>query len=366
MTDPDAMMRLALAEASKGLGHTAPNPPVGAVVVREGAVLGRGYHARAGAPHAEPMALADAGAAARGADLYVTLEPCCTHGRTPPCTEAILKAGIGRVFVGCTDPNPRHAGRAYAILREAGIEVVEDVLQEACAELVRAFSFAVTHKRPYVSLKFGTSLDGRIADADGVSRWITGAACRERVQALRRQVDAVLVGTETVIQDNPSLMPCPPEGRAPWRLIPDRLGRLPLDLKVFTDENARRTLCIFGRDVPEHHRKALTSRGVQWVEGPCGGRGDGSGFDWTAVLHDLCGRGIHHILCEGGGRLAAALWDAGLVNEVFWGQAPMLLGASGRPVIARDWALASAPRLRRISLETLGEDVWMRFRVNEA
>ena len=357
MTDPERLMREALAEASKGLGHTAPNPPVGAVVARDGRIVGRGHHARAGAPHAEPVALADAGAAAEGADLYVTLEPCCTTGRTPPCTEAIKKAGIRRVFVGCTDPYPPHAGRAYGILRAAGIEVIENVLEAECRDLVRAFAFAVTRKLPYVTLKFGASLDGRIADGDGRSRWITGPQCRERVQELRRRVDAVLVGTETLLLDNPELMPRPPEGRAPLRLVPDRRGRLPADLKVFTDASAKRTCCLLGENVPARHAEMLKAKGVQVLEAP----ETETGFDWGAVLHELCRRGVHHILCEGGGQLAAALLEADLVNEMYWGQAPILLGSAGRPAVDRSWSLASAPRLRRISLEVLGEDVWMRF-----
>ncbi|MCC5849820.1 MAG: bifunctional diaminohydroxyphosphoribosylaminopyrimidine deaminase/5-amino-6-(5-phosphoribosylamino)uracil reductase RibD [Verrucomicrobia bacterium] len=357
MTNQASLMREALAEAAKGRGLTAPNPAVGAVVVKDGNIVGRGFHAKAGAPHAEPMAIADAGAATAGADLYVTLEPCCTHGRTPPCTEAIQSAGIRRVFVGCTDPNPAHAGRAYAILRGAGIDVIEDVLREECADMIRGFAHAQTTGLPYLTLKLGTSLDGRIADAAGASQWITGPECREGVQELRRQVDAILVGSETLRQDNPSLMPRPPQGRAPWRIVPDRLGRLPLDLKVFTDEFSARTLCVLGPEASDARRQALEALGVSWMDGAT----EAGHLDWPSILTALCQRGVQHILCEGGGVLAAALLRQNLVREIFWGQAPILLGQGGRPAVAGDWSLAKAPEFQRKSLEVLGRDLWMRF-----
>jgi diaminohydroxyphosphoribosylaminopyrimidine deaminase/5-amino-6-(5-phosphoribosylamino)uracil reductase len=357
MHPPEHWMRLAVTEARKGLGFTAPNPAVGAVVVKDDQLLGKGYHARAGEPHAEPMALRDAGAAARCADLYVTLEPCCTHGKTPPCTEAIKAAGIHRVFIGTTDPNPAHAGRAYAILREAGIEVMEDVLADSCRDLLRAFAHVQTTGLPYVSLKLATSLDGRIADATGTSQWITGPESRERVQSLRREADAILVGTETLRLDNPSLQPRPAEGHRPWRIVPDRTGSLPLSLKVFTDEFQDRTLCLLGADAPQARRAELDAAGMTWIDVPL----NGGVFDWADALRQLKERSIHHILCEGGGRLAAALLQGGFVQEIFWFQAPMLLGQSGRPALAMDVAFSQAPRFTRVELETLGTDLFARY-----
>ena len=350
-------MRLAVEEARKGLGFTAPNPAVGALVVKDDHLLGKGWHAKAGQPHAEPLALRDAGEAARGADLYVTLEPCCTHGKTPPCTEAIKAAGIRRVFIGCTDPNPAHAGRAYAILREAGIEVFEEVLSGTCQELLRAFARVQRTGIPYVSLKLATSLDGRIADAAGTSRWITGPESRERVQAFRREVDAILVGTETLRLDNPSLQPRPAEGHRPWRIVPDRTGSLPLTLKVFSDENRDRTLCLLGPEAPADREQALDPAGVAWMRVPAGPEG----LLWAEILPELAKRSMHHILCEGGGKLSADLLSLRLVQEILWFQAPMLLGQRGRPAIAADILFAEAPRLRRTAFEALGDDLFARY-----
>lgn len=351
-------MGLAVAEARRGLGLTAPNPAVGAVVVRDGVVIGRGFHAKAGEAHAEPQALAAAGAEARGAELYVTLEPCCTQGRTPPCTEAIVRAGIRRVYVGCTDPNPAHAGRGFGVLRAAGVEVVEGVLEAECQRLIRGFSQVQREGRAFVSLKMATSLDGRIADGAGVSQWITGEESRARVQGFRREADAVLVGTETLRADDPSLQPRPAEGRRPWRIVPDRRGTLPLSLRVFSDEDRERTLCVLGGGAAAGRREALEERGVAWMESA----EDGEGLVWGEVLTRLAAeRGVMQVLCEGGGRLAGALLKAGLVGELLWFQAPVVLGAAGRPAVEGAYALAAAPRFRRVELEVLGADVFARY-----
>lgn len=359
MTTDETFMRVALDEAAKGRGFTAPNPAVGAVVVKDGRIIGRGFHARAGEPHAEPQAIRDAGEAVRGAEMYVTLEPCCTQGRTPPCTEAILKAGIRRLIVGCTDPNPAHAGRAYRILREAGVEVVENVLRADCEDMIAGFAHVQRTGLPFVSLKLAVSLDGRIADGDGISRWITGEAARDKVQALRRRVDAVLAGTETLLRDNPSLQPRPDGGRRPWRLLPDRRGRLPLDLKVFTDEFRSRSLCLLGAAAAPARRAELDRLGIAWLDAPeAGGH-----FAWTDLLRLLAKRGMQHILCEGGGQLAAALLREGLVQELHWVQAPILLGSGGIPAIDFVTPLTRAPRLEWLEEERLGDDLWQRFRI---
>ena len=359
MNDPiQLLMRDALAEGRKGLGLTAPNPPVGAVVVRDGRVVGRGHHERAGAPHAEPIALADAGAAAEGADLVVTLEPCCTAGKTPPCTEAILRAGIRRVFVGCTDPNPVHAGRGLSQMEQAGVEVRCGILEPECRELIRAFAYVQRTGLPYVTLKLACTLDGRIADGDGNSKWITGDASRERVQAFRREADAMLVGTNTVLRDNPSLMPRPARGRLPWRVVPDRTGRLPLDAKVFTDASAERTLCLLGPRASKR-KEELEHRGVRvrLVEEKLGA------LDWEAVLTTLAADGINHVLCEGGGKLASSLMRNGFVQELHWMTAPKLLGDAGTPAVAGGWTLPEAPEFRMTGVERLGDDVWMRLTI---
>jgi diaminohydroxyphosphoribosylaminopyrimidine deaminase/5-amino-6-(5-phosphoribosylamino)uracil reductase len=354
-TDPDIFMREALAEAVKGLGLTAPNPAVGAVVVKNGKIIGRGFHAKAGTPHAEPIALREAGAAAKGADLYVTLEPCCTHGRTPPCTDAILAAGIRRVFIGCLDPNPAHAGRGPELLRAAGIEVTTDLLEPECRRVIRGFARVQECGLPFVTLKLACTLDGRIADARGRSQWISGPASRERVQALRREADAILVGTETLRKDNPSLTPRPAEGRSPLRLVPDRRGRLTLSLKVFTDGGP--TLCLLGPEAPAARRRSLDALGVAWTEVPV----RREHIQWTLTFRQLAQRGIHHILCEGGGQLAAALLRANLVQELQWIVAPKLLGENARPAVAQSWTLANAPEFQLQDVTRLGDDVWLRL-----
>lgn len=361
-TTPESLMREALVEAHKGLGLTAPNPAVGALVVKNGEIIGRGYHHRAGSPHAEPLALRDAGEAAKGATLVVTLEPCSTHGKTPPCTEAIQKAGIRKVIIGCTDPNPAHAGRGLDILRNAGIEVESGVLEDECQDLIRAFAHRQLTGLPYVTLKLACTLDGRIADAKGRSKWISGPESRDRVQALRREADAILVGTETVRRDDPSLMPRPQRGHTPLRIIPDRQGRLSLKSQVFTDAHAARTLCLLGRDVSPTRLKKLETLGVSTLQVTT--RGDR--LQWKSILKQLAQRGIQHILCEGGGQLASALLKADLVQELHWVLAPTLLGQDARPAIGPGWTLDNAPSFRIIDQQAFGKDLWLQLRVAAA
>ena len=346
-------MDLALAEARKGLGKTAPNPPVGAVVVKAGKVIGSGYHRKAGGPHAEVFALREAGAAAKGGTIVITLEPCSTQGRTPACTDAIQQAGIKKVIVGCVDVNPAHAGRGLDLLREAGLEVISGVREAECQELIRAFSYQQTTGLPYVSLKMACTLDGRIADAKGSSKWITGAEARERVQELRRECDAILVGTETVLKDDPSLMPRPAKGRKPLRIVPDRMGRVPLTRQVFTDGHS--TLCLLGPEAPAKRKAALSKRGIAWLEVPLV-RGQ---ISWPKTLKLLSKQGVQHIMCEGGGQLASALLKANLVQELHWVLAPKLLGEDGRPSVGAGWTLPKAPGFTIRSVEQLGQDVWI-------
>jgi len=346
-------MELALAEARKGVGATAPNPPVGAVVVKRGQVIGTGYHRRAGGPHAEVYALRDAGEEAEHATLAVTLEPCSTSGRTPACTDAILKAGIRKVMVGCVDPNPAHAGRGLEILRNAGVEVIEGVCEKESQHLIRAFRHVQLTGRPYLTLKMACTLDGRIADAAGRSKWITGPESREKVQQLRRECDAVLVGTETVRKDDPSLLPRPQRGRKPLRIIPDRQGRIPLTRKVFSDGNP--TLCLIGPEISDRRRASLLGKGVELLEAPIS-RGR---MQWTSALEGLANRGVQHILCEGGGQLASALLHAQLVQELHWVLAPKFLGQDGRPSVGKGWTLEKAPGFTLLSSEQKGDDLWI-------
>jgi len=294
-------MRRALGLARRGWGRTSPNPLVGAVVVRDGREVGRGWHHQAGTPHAEVHALNAAGGQAAGATLYVTLEPCCTHGRTPPCTEAILQAGIARVVAGVADPNPKHAGRGFAQLRAAGVEVVEGVEEARCRRLNAAFFTWITTGRPYVLLKLAMTLDGKIATAGGESRWITGPVARARVQRLRRWADGILVGGETVRQDDPELTVRTPADwpRPPRKLVWTRRGpgAFPRTLRLWADP----------------------LRPPAFVAAQTPG-------DWERWLDQIGGQGITALLVEGGGELAAACLRAGVVDRVAFFVAPKILG----------------------------------------
>ncbi len=267
-------MRAALRLARRGYGTTSPNPMVGAGLVKTGRIIGQGWHHRAGGPHAEIEALRDAqqrGHDAKGATLYVTLEPCCTHGRTPPCTEAIRAAGIKRVVAGAIDPNPQHSGRGFRILRRAGIAVVHGVLAAECARLNEAFNHWIVRRTPFVTVKAGMTLDGKIATALGESRWITGEKARAYGMKLRQGADAILVGINTVLADDPSLTvrnekavrrkpEAGVEGHRLRRIVLDARGRTPLSAKVTSDEYAALTTIVVGRLAPKRRVAALAKQ----------------------------------------------------------------------------------------------------------
>jgi diaminohydroxyphosphoribosylaminopyrimidine deaminase / 5-amino-6-(5-phosphoribosylamino)uracil reductase len=325
-------MRLALRQARRALGLTTPNPAVGAVVVREGELLGAGYHHRAGQPHAEIEALRACTRDPRGATLYVTLEPCSTHGRTPPCTEAILRAGLSRVVIGALDPNPKHQGQGVALLRAGGVAVDEGILAEECHALNLAFCCWIRQRRPWVTLKLAMSLDGRIATAGGQSQWISGPRSRQRVQALRRSADAIMVGGATVRQDNPSLLVRSPAKwpRQPLRLIATRSGDLGTAPRVLHDGLAPTRLV--------HCADAAA---------------------WQQLLLDLGKENLTHLLVEGGGELAAELLAAHCVDRVMCFIAPIILGGrESRPAIGgpAPASLADAWRLSEVSCQASGDD----------
>lgn len=349
-------MRRALELARRGEGLTRPNPPVGAVVVRGGRVVGQGWHRRAGGLHAEPIALRAAGRRARGATLYVTLEPCCTRGRQPPCTDAILAAGIARVVAAIRDPNPKHRGRGLRRLAAAGVEVVEGVCRAEAEELLAPFARWITTGRPYVTLKLGLTLDGRIADAEGKSRWITSPRARAMVQAMRRRADAILVGRATVERDDPSLLPRPGRGRRPWRVVVARGGDVPLSAQVLNDAAASRTLIAVTARCTAEREAALRAKGADVVRLP----ETEDGVDLAALMEELGRRGVLHVLCEGGGALAGSLVRAGLADAFEFFMAPRLLGASARPAIGGGWPLSSAPTLRWTDVRRLGRDLHLR------
>lgn len=360
--DPDrdtAAMRRALELARAYEGFTRPNPPVGAVVVRDGRIVGEGAHPGAGQPHAEVFALRAAGAKARGATLYVTLEPCSTHGRTPPCTEAVVAAGISRVVAAVRDPNPRHAGRGLRLLRRAGIEVTEGIACDEAAVLIEPFGRWITRRMPWLTLKLATTLDGRIADAAGRSKWITGPAARQIVHDLRRRVDAIMVGAGTVLADDPSLLPRPARGREPWRVVVDTAGRVPVTAHVLSDAAVSRTVMATTDRCPDRRLAEWLAAGAQVAVLPAGE----GGVSLAHLMGHLGGLGILHVLCEGGGGLAGSLARAGLVDEYLWFVGPRILGAEARPAIGgAGWPLETAPELAVSEVRKVGKDVMIRAR----
>lgn len=347
-------MRLALDLARRGEGLTRPNPPVGAVVVKSGRKIGQGWHKKAGGPHAEVFALRQAGAAARGATLYVTLEPCSTFGRTPPCTEAVLRAGIARVVVAMADPNPKHAGRGLRLLRKAGVQTDIGACGDEAAALLAPFACRMLRQRPFFTLKLGLSLDGRIADRTHSSRWITGPDARDMVQAMRRAADAILVGAGTVRHDNPSLWPRPDGKRNPWRVVVARRGPLPLKAQLFTDEHAARTIVAAPKGWQPICARRIRKAGATVLELPK------NGF-LSALAKELGQLGILRVFCEGGGLLAGELIQAGLVDELCVFLAPMLIGGPVGAVGAAAWRLPQAPRFRRVESKSVGPDWFLRL-----
>jgi len=329
VTADEKFMRAALREAAKGVGQTSPNPAVGAVIERGGRIVARGWHRRAGEAHAEIEALRalKKPALARGATLYVTLEPCSTHGRTPPCCDAIRAAGFARVVIGAIDPNPSHAGRGMKLLRAAGIDVTTGVLGEECAALNRAFNRWIVTRTPWVIVKAGLSLDGRLTRPPGEGQWLTSAQSRARAMKLRARADAILIGAGTLRADDPQLTVRGVKGaRQPWRIVLTRGGRLPKTARVFTDAHRARTLVFRGKSL-------------------------------RAVLRELGRREITSVLIEGGGEVLGQAFDQRLVDEVHFHLAPLLCG--GPDVIAGVGAGSSAAShlLQQPRYERVGDDL---------
>lgn len=356
-------MRTALALARRGLGAVWPNPAVGCVVVKAGRLVGRGWTQPSGRPHAETEALRRAGEAARGATAYVSLEPCCHWGRTPPCADALIKAGLRRVVVALEDPDPRVAGNGIARLREAGVVVETGPGAEGAAEINAGFLTRQRLGRPLVTLKLATSLDGRIATESGESQWITGPAARERTHLLRAQHDAIMVGTGTVIADNPQLTCRLPGlgGRSPVRVVLDRRLRIPLGAHVIAEAHHTPTWVVTLPSADPARREALLAAGAVVIEVDADRDG---GIDLAAALTVLGRRGLTRLLVEGGAHLASALLRAGPVDRLAWFHAPLLIGGDGTPAIAALGlgALADAPGFERASTEPIGEDLLTTFR----
>jgi diaminohydroxyphosphoribosylaminopyrimidine deaminase/5-amino-6-(5-phosphoribosylamino)uracil reductase len=356
--DEARLMRRALALAERGRGLTSPNPMVGAVLASpDGEVLGEGHHERAGGPHAEVLALGAAGPRARGATLYVTLEPCAHQGRTPPCAPAVAAAGVARVVAALGDPNPLVAGRGFAALRGAGVAVEVGLLGEEAARQNRVFLTAQREGRPHVTLKAGMTLDGRIADAHGASRWITGPAARAHAHRLRSEADAVVVGIGTVERDDPELTVRLPHPwpREPWRVVLDTGARTPPGARLIRAGDPARALVAVGAEAPEPRVAALRAARVTVVrvatrEGH---------LDVGALLAELYAREVRAVLVEGGGRVHGAFLDAGLVDRLAVFVAPLVLGgARATPVVGGvGRELKSAVRLGPLEVTAFGEDL---------
>ena len=357
-------MRAALGLARRAVGSTAENPAVGCVIVRDGVVVGRGATQPGGRPHAETEALRQAGAAARGATAYVTLEPCAHHGQTPPCAEALASAGLSRVVAAIRDPDPRVDGGGLLALERAGIEVVTNVLSEDAAQLMAGFLARLKSGRPHVTLKLATSLDGRIATASGNSKWITGPEARARGHLMRARSDAILVGIGTVLADDPLLDCRLPglEARSPARIVLDSTLRLPAGCRLLATAARLRTIILTTDAANPGTVAALEAKGceVRLIGSDEDGR-----VDLVAAFAMLGDLGFGRVLVEGGGSVAAGLIKGGLVDEIDWFRAPLVLGGDGLPGVAQLGLerVAQAPRMIRISVETIGHDILEIFRL---
>lgn len=354
-------MRAALALARRGLGSTWPNPSVGCVLVQDGRVVGRGTTAPGGRPHAEAVALAMAGPAARGATAYVTLEPCSHAGRAGPCADALVAAGVARVVVACGDPDPRVDGSGLARLRAAGVAVETGLQADAAREGLAGFFSRVQRGRPLVTLKLATTLDGRIATATGESRWITGPPARRATHAMRARHDAVLVGIGTVLADDPDLT-CriPGYGRVPdVRVVLDSQLRIAAGARVAATAHAAPTLVLHRNDAPADRRAALAAAGVRLIELP----GGADGVDLHAAMRALGEAGLTSVLVEGGAGIAAGLLRDGLVDRIAWFHAPAVMGGDGLPAAQAFGvaALSAMPRFRQTGAQVMGDDMLTEF-----
>ncbi len=351
-------MRAALALARRNLGVTWPNPSVGCVLVKDGAVVSRGWTQPSGRPHAETEALARAGSAAAGATAYVTLEPCSHHGKTPPCTEALIAARVARAVVAVEDPDPRVAGTGFATLKRAGIALEVGLLSEEAREINAGFFQRVREGRPLVTLKAATTLDGRIATHRGQSQWITGEVARHRGHALRAQHDAILVGVGTALSDDPDLTCRLPglTGRSPVRVIIDPRLRLPLTARVVRTARQVPTWIVAYPDADDDRRDAFLECGIELIDAtPL----SGDRPDMHGMMRALGERGLTRVLVEGGGRVTGALLAEGLIDRMVWFRAAQLIGGDGIPVAAAFGVdkLDQAPRFVRRSVERCGDDI---------
>jgi diaminohydroxyphosphoribosylaminopyrimidine deaminase / 5-amino-6-(5-phosphoribosylamino)uracil reductase len=340
--------------ALKAAGRTSPNPMVGAVLVRGGKVIATGFHRIAGEDHAEIVALKRAGAKAKGATLYINLEPCSHYGRTPPCSRALIRAGIKEVVAGMKDPNLLVAGRGFRELRRGGIQVRAGLLEQECRTLNEAFIKYITRQLPFVTLKLAASLDGKIAAVTGDARWISSKASRRMVHELRNQVDAVVTGVGTVIADDPQLTCRIRNGRNPWRVILDSRLRIPLAAKLLRQPDPERSIIVTSDRSPHQKARAIESLGAQvWRVRLQRGR-----IPWTAILRRLAAKGALSVMIEGGATTAAWALQEQAVDKLLFFYAPMILGGDGRVMIDALGVkrVRQALRVQRTRVRKLGTD----------
>jgi len=362
-TVDERFMRQCFALALKAEGRTAPNPVVGAVVVQNGKVVGTGFHPKSGQPHAEVFAIDEAGAKAEGATIYVSLEPCCHHGKTPPCTDKVIASGIKRVVAAMTDPNPKVAGQGFEKLLAAGIEVVPHVLEAEAKWHNRAFVKTITTGMPWVTLKIATTLDGKIADRNGTSKWITGPEARRFVHKLRNKLDCVLVGAKTARTDDPELNVRElDEFRHPKRAVVDTNLTIEPDSRLCQSGTGGDTIVYCSETALAGRDKLPAS--VQTVAVPVSTNGNAGRLDLKHVLRDLKTKGVSSVLCEGGGVLAGSLIDEDLVDEIIWIVAPAVLGdpeAIPGVSISHPIELKNLKRFNQISSNRIGDDTMIRL-----
>ncbi|MCK4738351.1 MAG: bifunctional diaminohydroxyphosphoribosylaminopyrimidine deaminase/5-amino-6-(5-phosphoribosylamino)uracil reductase RibD [Deltaproteobacteria bacterium] len=346
-------MREAIVQAKKGRKTVTPNPAVGALLVKNNIVIGSGYHRKAGGSHAEVLGIKKAKKLSKGATLFVTLEPCSRYGRTSPCTEAVINAGIKKVVIGAKDPNPNEKGRSIRILRRAGIEVVTGVLRKECEELNRTYNKFITKGLPFVTLKLATSLDGKIATKTGESKWITSEQSRRYVHTLRSEVDCIMVGSGTLLADNPRLTVRGIKGKNPARAVLDSTLRVSLKAHVFASKNE--DVFVFTSSKAKASKvTAIEATGATVITLPI----TRNGLDLKRAMQELGARGLTSVLVEGGGHLSASLLKASLVDKVLWFSAPILLGSEAIPALGElnINKLTDAKRLKDVSVDKFGSD----------
>lgn len=358
----ECYMRRAIELAKQGQGWTAPNPMVGAVVVKKGCIIGEGYHHRCGEYHAERNALACCSENPAGATLYVTLEPCCHTGRTPPCTEAILESGIAHVVVGSRDPNPQVSGGGINFLNKHGITVTENYLREECDAINKVFFHYITTKTPYIAMKYAMTADGKIATYAGLSKWITGRAARDHVQRLRHQYTGIMVGIGTILADDP-LLNCRINGlRHPIRIICDSNLQIPLESQICQTAKQHRTIIACGKSATKERQSALEDLGITVLRTA----GTNEKVDLSALINTLGNMEIDGILLEGGGTLNEAMLQAGLVQKVYCYIAPKLFGGQGAKTPVEGQGVSSPTAGIRLSapcVSVIGDDLLLEYEV---